>query len=106
MISTINFSRSSLANLLPLVTALLYFGSSASYDLFRYHARMGDMPSYGTVMRAMRVFSEREAAVTLAHGRNPNSVGVIYVLSFLLDRLRALLLDIPQPLLGLKEISF
>ena len=34
VISTINFSRSSHANLLPLTTALLYVGSPASYYFF------------------------------------------------------------------------
>ena len=77
VISTLNFSRSSHANLLPLATALLYIGSSASYDLFRYHARMGNMPMYSTVLRAMRILSEHEAAITLAHGQDPNSIGVI-----------------------------
>lgn len=50
---------------------------------------MGDMPTYGTVLRAMRVLSEHEAAVTLAHGQNPNSVGVIRldnVQNYLLQR--------------------
>jgi hypothetical protein len=56
VISTINFSRSSHANLLPLATALLYFGSSASYDLFRYHARMGDMPTEQSVLDTLRPY--------------------------------------------------
>ena len=77
VISTLNFSRSSSANLLPLATGLLYFASSASYDLFRHHARVGDMPAYNTIMQAMRVLSEREAATTLLHGTDPDSVGVI-----------------------------
>ena len=77
VISTLNFSHSLHANLLPLATALLYVGSSASYDLFRYHARMGNMPMYSMVLRAMCILSEHEAAITLAHGQDPNSIGVI-----------------------------
>ena len=44
---------------------------------------------YGTVLRAMRILSEQEAAVTLAHGQDPNSIGVIRldnVQNYLLQR--------------------
>ncbi|KAF8958799.1 hypothetical protein BDZ97DRAFT_1940816 [Flammula alnicola] len=77
VISTLNFSRSSRAKLLPLATGILYFGSSASTDLFRYCSRMAEMPSYGSIIRTMRALSEHEAAVTLEHGRNPNTIGII-----------------------------
>jgi hypothetical protein len=77
IISTLNFSRSSSANLLLLATGLLYFTSSASYDLFRHHARVGDMPAYTTIMQAMHVLSEHEAERTLLHGTDADSIGVI-----------------------------
>ncbi|KAF8185692.1 hypothetical protein BJ912DRAFT_1060520 [Pholiota molesta] len=89
VISTLNFARTSRAKLLPLATGILYFGSSASTDLFRYRSRMAEMPSYGSVIRAMRSLSEHEAAVTLEHGRDPNSIGIIRldnVQNYLLQR--------------------
>ncbi|KAF8193655.1 hypothetical protein BJ912DRAFT_1091531 [Pholiota molesta] len=77
VISSIDYSRSSHAKLLPLATALVYFGSKAPFDLFRYRSRIGDMPSYNTVVRSMDALSECEAALTLAHGLNPATIGVI-----------------------------
>ena len=50
---------------------------------------MGTLPSYPTVLRAMRALSEHEAAITLAHGRNPNTIGIIRldnVQNYLLQR--------------------
>ena len=73
----INFSRSSRARLLPLATSILYFGSSASTDLFRYRSRLGEMPSYSATLKAMRALSEHEAAVTLEHGSRADTLGVI-----------------------------
>ena len=35
------------------------------------------MPAYNTIMQAMRVLSEREAATTLLHGTDPDFVGII-----------------------------
>ncbi|KAF9475611.1 hypothetical protein BDN70DRAFT_996280 [Pholiota conissans] len=61
VISTLNFSRSSRAKLLPLATGILYFGSSASTDLFRYRSRIAEMPAYGSVIRAMQTLAEHEA---------------------------------------------
>ena len=77
IISTLNFSWSSSANLLPLATGLLYFASSASYDLFRHHAHVGDMPAYSMIMKAMCVLSECEVEKTLQHGADVDSIGVI-----------------------------
>ncbi|KAF8166678.1 hypothetical protein BJ912DRAFT_1092378 [Pholiota molesta] len=77
VISTINYSRSSRAKLLPLATALVYFGSKAPFDLFRYRSRIGDMPSYNSVIRSMDALSECEAALTLSHGLDPSTIGVI-----------------------------
>ncbi|KAG6863709.1 hypothetical protein C0991_003757 [Blastosporella zonata] len=77
VISTLNFLHSQSASLLPIAVGLLYFGASASYDLFRYHSRLGGMPAYGTIIRAMRTLSDHEAEVTLAHGRSPSTVGIV-----------------------------
>ncbi|KAF8191273.1 hypothetical protein BJ912DRAFT_295157 [Pholiota molesta] len=77
VISSIDYSRSSHAKLLPLATALVYFGSKAPFDLFRYRSRIGDMPSYNTVVRSMDALSECEAALTLSHGLNPATIGII-----------------------------
>jgi hypothetical protein len=38
---------------------------------------MGEMPSYGSVVRAMRTLANHEATVTLEHGRNNNTFGMI-----------------------------
>lgn len=54
VISMLNFSRSSRANLLPLATGLLFFGSSVNFDIFRHHSRLGCVPAYTSVLRAMR----------------------------------------------------
>ncbi|KII90822.1 hypothetical protein PLICRDRAFT_123648 [Plicaturopsis crispa FD-325 SS-3] len=76
-ISSLNFSRSSHANLLPSARGMLYFGSSAPVDLFRYNSRAGNMPAYTSVHRMLRELSLQEAKVTEAHGRDPNTVGII-----------------------------
>lgn len=72
-----NFSRSSQANLLPLATGLIFFGSSVNFDVFRHHSHIGNVPAYSTILRAMRVLSDREGEDTLAHGLDPSTIGVI-----------------------------
>ncbi|KIM36098.1 hypothetical protein M413DRAFT_428012 [Hebeloma cylindrosporum] len=89
VISSLNFSRSSQAKLLPLAAGLLYIGSSASTDLFRFRSRLGNTPAYSSVIRAMRTLSEHEGAVTLAHGSDPKTIGIIRldnVQNYLLQR--------------------
>ncbi|RDB16715.1 hypothetical protein Hypma_002556 [Hypsizygus marmoreus] len=75
VISTINFSRSSTANRLPLASGILQLGAHATFDTFRHGSRFGLIPSYATVLKAMRALSAHEAKVTRAHGMDPNSVG-------------------------------
>ena len=38
---------------------------------------MGEMPSYSSIICAMRALSQHEASVTLDHGRSANMLGVI-----------------------------
>ena len=38
---------------------------------------MGEMPSYSSIVRAMQALSQHEASVTLAHGRDANTLGAI-----------------------------
>jgi len=89
VISSLDFARSSKAKLLPLAAGLLYMGSSASTDLFRFRSRLGNTPAYSSVIRAMRTLSEHEGAVTLAHGSDPGTIGIIRldnVQNYLLQR--------------------
>ncbi|KAF8798864.1 hypothetical protein BYT27DRAFT_7228135 [Phlegmacium glaucopus] len=82
VISSLDFLRSSHAKLLPLATALLFFGSSASTELFRYGSRLGIMPAYSTALHAMCSLSEQEAVnyllqCDLAIGReNRRNIGL------------------------------
>jgi len=78
-ISTLNFSRFSRAKLLP---GLLYSGSQASTDLYRYRSRMGEMTGYSSILRVMRALSKHEAAVTLAYGIDPSALGVYQMDTF------------------------
>ncbi|TRM69621.1 hypothetical protein BD626DRAFT_474783 [Schizophyllum amplum] len=78
-ISILDFSRSNRANLLPLASGVLHFGSLASWDLFRYHSRVGNMPSYSTILRAMQRLSEDAALRTRLFGEDPQT---LYVLRF------------------------
>ncbi|KAJ7930249.1 hypothetical protein B0H13DRAFT_2309719 [Mycena leptocephala] len=70
-ISALNFCRTDQANLLPLANGILYFGSSAPIELMNYNSRIGNMPSYSTVCRALLGLSEQEALETAAHGKDP-----------------------------------
>ncbi|KAF5328076.1 hypothetical protein D9619_013640 [Psilocybe cf. subviscida] len=79
VLSTLNFSRSSSAKLMPLAAGLLYLGLGASFDLFRYRSRLGEMPSYSSVLRALRALAKHEAFVTFAHGRDPETLGFIFL---------------------------
>ena len=50
---------------------------------------MGVLPSYSSTRRAMRALSDHEATVTLTHGQNPDTIGVIRldnVQNYLLQR--------------------
>ena len=38
---------------------------------------MGEMPSYSSIIHAMQALSQHEASMTLAHGRDLNTLGVI-----------------------------
>lgn len=76
-LSALNFARNNEARLLPLARGLLYFAFSAPSDLFAYSSRVGEMPAYTTIRRALKGLSDHEAAVTLAHGQDPTTTGFL-----------------------------
>ncbi|KAF8872739.1 hypothetical protein BD779DRAFT_1708992 [Infundibulicybe gibba] len=76
-ISALNFARNNEARLLPLARGLLYFAFSAPIDLIAYNSRIGEMPAYSTISRALKGLSDHEATITLAHGRNPIKCGML-----------------------------
>ncbi|KAJ7769072.1 hypothetical protein DFH07DRAFT_938258 [Mycena maculata] len=78
-ISALNFCRTDQANLLPLTTGILYFGSSAPVELMNYNARIGNMPAVSTVRRALVGLSDQEAIDTAAHGKDPTTAGFMFV---------------------------
>lgn len=89
MISSLSFSRSNRANLLPLARALLHFALSAPYDIFHYNSRIGFMPAYTTVYHMLEELAEHEAQTVRAHGKNAASTGCIWldnVQNYLLQR--------------------
>ncbi|TRM61285.1 hypothetical protein BD626DRAFT_570939 [Schizophyllum amplum] len=77
VISTMLFSRSDRANLLPIASGILHFGCLAAFDIHRYHSRMGNMASYNTIMRAMRRLAEHSAAEALSYGTNPSTLNIL-----------------------------
>ncbi|KAL1687063.1 hypothetical protein GGG16DRAFT_128226 [Schizophyllum commune] len=77
VISTMLFSRSDRANLLPIASGILHFGCLAAFDLYRYHSRIGNMPAYTTIMRAMRRLAEHSAAEALAYGSDPSTLNIL-----------------------------
>ncbi|KAL0063202.1 hypothetical protein AAF712_009900 [Marasmius tenuissimus] len=77
IISSINYSHSSRANLLPVATGLLHFGSQASADLFAHHSRIASMPAWTSSAKALRILSKQEAEITYQHGSNENTMGII-----------------------------
>ncbi|KAI5887688.1 uncharacterized protein SCHCODRAFT_01174966 [Schizophyllum commune H4-8] len=77
VISTMLFSRSDRANLLPIASGILHFGCLAAFDLYRYHSRIGNMPAYTTIMRAMRRLAEHSTAEALAYGSNPSTLNIL-----------------------------
>ena len=77
VLGSLNFSRSHLANLVPLARGLLYFSLSAPYDLYLYNSRIGATPAYSTVYRAMENLASDEAATLKAHGCNPVKFGIV-----------------------------
>ncbi|KAG6824881.1 hypothetical protein H0H92_005539 [Tricholoma furcatifolium] len=88
-ISALNFSRNNEARLLPLTRGLLYFAFSAPVDLFAYGSRIGEMPAYSTIYRALINFSAHEAAIISAHASNPQTAGcaqIDNVQNYLLQR--------------------
>ncbi len=78
VISTLNFSRSSHANLLPLARGLLNFALSAPYDIYLHNSRIGFMPAYATVYRTLNQLAQQEAETVRAYGKNPMNVGCIW----------------------------
>ncbi|TFK73715.1 hypothetical protein BDN72DRAFT_868943 [Pluteus cervinus] len=75
VLSTLNFSRTSHANLLPLATGLLFMGSGVSWDVFRHTSRFGITPAYASVLRALTALSDNQAMLTRSHGRDVNTIG-------------------------------
>ena len=58
---------------------------------------MGTLPSYTSVLRVMCALLDHEAAVTLAHGRDPNTIGI-----FCLNNIQNYLLQ-RDPAIGQKN---
>jgi hypothetical protein len=79
VISTLNFTRNNKARLLPLVRGLLYFAFSAPADLVAYGSRIGEMPAYSTIYKALKGLSTHAAAVTMTHARDPTKGGFLQI---------------------------
>ncbi|KAH9931747.1 hypothetical protein B0H21DRAFT_813891 [Amylocystis lapponica] len=77
-ISSLNFSRSNRANLFPLAHGLLYFSLSAPFDLFHHNSRIGMMPAYNTIYKALEDLAAHEAMVVEALGRDDKRAGTIW----------------------------
>ncbi|KAI1787713.1 hypothetical protein LXA43DRAFT_863532, partial [Ganoderma leucocontextum] len=75
VISTLDFSRSNRANLLPIARGLLHFALSAPYDVFLYLCRIGIMPAYTTIYRTLEALSKQEEEAVRAHGKDPEMSG-------------------------------
>ncbi|KAI0351471.1 hypothetical protein OH77DRAFT_1416044 [Trametes cingulata] len=89
VISTLDFSRSNRANLLPITRALFHFAVSAPYDLYLHGSRIGFMPAYTTTYRALEQLAQQEAQTVRAHGRDEQQLGCIWfdnVQNYLLQR--------------------
>ncbi|KAL1943190.1 hypothetical protein VTO73DRAFT_4265 [Trametes versicolor] len=89
VISSLSFSRSNRANLLPLARALLHFALSAPCDIFHYNSRIGFMPAYTTVYHVLEELAQQEAETVRAHGKNSAASGCIWfdnVQNYLLQR--------------------
>ncbi|KAI5888787.1 uncharacterized protein SCHCODRAFT_02671332 [Schizophyllum commune H4-8] len=76
VISSIDFTRSNHANLLPLATGVLHFACLAPFDIFRWGSRVGSMPSYSTINRALEGLATDAANKSLAFGLRSNRVSV------------------------------
>ncbi|KAH9948898.1 hypothetical protein B0H21DRAFT_689338 [Amylocystis lapponica] len=62
---------------------------SAPSDLFQINSRLGAMPAYNTVYSALERLADQEASIVAAHGRDPESTGMIWfdnVQNYLLQR--------------------
>lgn len=77
-VTSLDFSRTNRANLLPLATGLLHFAMSAPVDLIHYQARIGAMPSYNTIYAYLEKLAEEEAHFIREHANNPCTARVIW----------------------------
>ncbi|KAI1783742.1 hypothetical protein LXA43DRAFT_902933 [Ganoderma leucocontextum] len=73
-ISSLLFSRSNRANLLPMAHGLLHFALQAPYDLYLVQSRLGNTPAYSTVLRMLDKLAQEEAQAVRAHGQDPTTV--------------------------------
>ncbi|KAJ3002595.1 hypothetical protein NUW54_g5764 [Trametes sanguinea] len=78
-ISALNFSRTNRANRFPMCLGLAFFAISIPYGAFVLGSRLGHMPAYNTVYRALEGLAQHEGQVVKAHGRDPDSVGIIWL---------------------------
>jgi hypothetical protein len=78
-ILALNFAHNNEARLLLLARGLLYFAFSAPADLFAYSSRIGEMPAYSTISRALSGLSSHEAKVTLTQAQDPTSVPALQI---------------------------
>lgn len=62
---------------LPLACYIL--GLGAPVDLFRFCSCVAQMPAYSSVVCAVRRLSKNEADITLEFGRQPHTVGRIWL---------------------------
>ncbi|RDB30543.1 hypothetical protein Hypma_007322 [Hypsizygus marmoreus] len=79
VISALDFARNNEARLLPLARGLLYFAFSAPADLFAYGSRVGEMPAYSTISRALSDLSAHEADLIRVHASDPNTCGAVQI---------------------------
>ncbi len=78
-ISTLNFTRSSRASLLPTTHGLLHFALSAPFDLFHVNSRLGLMPAYNSIRRDLEQLGAQAAEAVRTIGQDPTCVGVIWL---------------------------
>ncbi|KAJ7580007.1 hypothetical protein C8J56DRAFT_1058311 [Mycena floridula] len=76
-LGALDFSRNSQAKRLALARGLLYFAASAPVDLFAYESRVGTMPAYTTIYKALKHLADQSAARLRTVGADPLKWGVV-----------------------------
>ncbi|TFY63916.1 hypothetical protein EVJ58_g2953 [Rhodofomes roseus] len=78
-ITSLDFSRTNRANLLPTAAGLLHFAMSAPVDIIHYHSRQGVMPSYNTLYSYLDRFATEEGKIVHAHGSNRMTASAMWL---------------------------